>query len=123
MGEVRTGTGVGEARHPARVVIPVGFAIALALLGDLALFASLPANVGVVGLSIANLGLIFSIHRLIRIPGNTLVGAWINASRRRPFFLAGMALAVASTLGYGVVRGLTLLILARLVWGVAWMLL
>jgi len=38
-------------QNPARVVIPMGIAITLSLLGDLALFASLPMNVAAVGTS------------------------------------------------------------------------
>jgi MFS family permease len=108
---------------PALVVLPVGIALALSLLGDLALFASLPANVDVVGISVTNLGLVFSVHRLIRIPGNAIGGILINPARRRPFFLMGMVLAVVSTLGYGLSHNLGFMILARLCWGIAWILL
>ncbi len=106
--------------RPARAVIPVGIAATLALLGDLALFASLPLNVAVVGLTIANLGLVFGIHRLLRLVGNPLVGFLINQRRRRPFFLIGMLLAALSTLGYVLADGLTLMIVSRLLWGSGW---
>jgi len=106
--------------RPARAVIPVGIAATLALLGDLALFASLPLNVEVVGLTIANLGLVFSIHRILRMFGNPLVGVLINQRRRKPFFFLGMTLAVLSTLGYVVANGMPLMIVSRLFWGAGW---
>ena len=106
--------------NPMRAVLPVGIAATLALLGDLALFASLPMNVAVVGISIANLGLVFGIHRLVRLPGNPLVGFLINQRRRRPFFLMGMGFAVLSTLGYVLAAGLPLLIVSRVCWGIGW---
>lgn len=105
---------------PARAVIPVGIAATLALLGDLALFASLPLNVSVVGLAVANLGLVFSIHRILRLFGNPLVGLLINRRRRKPIFLVGMGLAVLSTFGYVLADGLPLMIVSRLFWGSGW---
>jgi len=92
----------------------------LSLFGDLALFASLPTNTVVKGITVANLGLVFGIHRLIRIPGNSLGGFFINRSRRRPFFLAGMLFALLSTLGYAAFDGLAWMVLSRLIWGLAW---
>ena len=106
--------------QPSRAVIPIGIAATLALLGDLALFASLPLNVEVVGLAVANLGLVFSIHRILRLFGNPLVGVLINQRRRRPFFFLGMTLATLSTLGYVFANGLPVMIISRLLWGSGW---
>lgn len=105
---------------PNAVVNAIGLAMCLSLFGDLALFASLPTNIMVKGITVANLGLVFGIHRLIRIPGNSIGGFFINRSRRRPFFLAGMVLALLSTLGYALLDGLGWMIASRLVWGLAW---
>lgn len=106
--------------RPSHAVIPIGIAATLALLGDLALFASLPLNVEVVGLTVANLGLVFSIHRILRLFGNPLVGVLINQRRRKPFFLIGMTLATFSTLGYVFANGLPVMIISRLLWGAGW---
>ncbi len=106
--------------RPSRAILPIGIAATLALLGDLALFASLPLNVGVVGLAVANLGLVFGIHRILRLFGNPLVGLLVNQHRRKPFFLLGMTLAVFSTLGYVFANGLVAMVISRLLWGAGW---
>ncbi|MBN2499323.1 MAG: MFS transporter [Anaerolineales bacterium] len=107
---------------PAFVIMPLGFAVCVSLFGDLALFAVLPTRTEVIGISVASLGVIFGIHRLIRIPGNPIGGLFINKGRRKTYFLAGMLLAFISTLGYGMVTGLLPFILLRITWGCAWIL-
>ena len=100
----------------------LGLAVCLSLLGDLAMYAVLVTQLDLVGLSLAGAGLMLSVNRLIRIPGNPIVGLLLDRLGRRPLFLAGMALAVLATSSYGLVRGFWPFLLARLAWGVAWML-
>ena len=100
----------------------MGAATAFSLFGDLALFASLPTHFASVGITLASLGIVLGIHRLIRIPGNALGGMLIQSRPRRPFFLGGMLLAFFSTLGYGFVQGLAWLLVMRVIWGLAWIL-
>lgn len=107
---------------PAFVIIPLGFAVCASLFGDLALFAVLPTRTETIGISVASLGVIFGIHRLIRIPGNSIGGMIINKGPRKTYFLVGMLLAFISTLGYGVLTGLLPFVLLRIIWGCAWIL-
>ncbi|MBM4458679.1 MAG: MFS transporter [Chloroflexi bacterium] len=100
----------------------LGLAVCLSLLGDLAMYAVLVTQLDFVWLSLAAAGLMLSVNRLIRIPGNPIVGLLLDRLGRRPLFLAGMALAVLTTSSYGLVRGFWPFLLARLAWGVAWML-
>ena len=100
--------------------MPLGFAVALSLLGDLSLFATLTTQLGALGLSLAQAGILLSVHRLVRIPGNPLAGAWMDLVGRRPLFLLGMLLAVLSTASYGLVSGFWPLLLGRVGWGMAW---
>lgn len=101
-------------------MLPVGFGMAFSLFGDLTLFAVLVTQLDVLGLTFAQTGILLSIHRLIRIPLNPVVG-WIqDRFGRRVPFIAGMLLAVASTAAYGLVRGFWPFLLARLAWGTAW---
>ena len=74
----------------------IGFAVCLSLVGDLSLFAVLPTHYADAGLTLLNLGLILSIHRLIRIPGNPLAGYVIDRWGRRKPFLLGMVFAFIS---------------------------
>ena len=55
-----------------KLIIPLGLAVCLSCFGDLTLFASLVTRLDVVGITLAQVGIILSIHRLIRIPGNPL---------------------------------------------------
>ena len=101
-------------------LLPLGFAVALSLLGDLSLFATLTTQLGALNLSLAQAGVLLSVHRLVRIPGNPLAGAWMDQAGRRPLFLLGLLLAVASTASYGLVSGFWPLLLGRVGWGLAW---
>lgn len=103
-----------------RLLVPLGLAVALSLFGDLSLFAGLSTRLELVGLTLAEVGVLLSIHRLIRIPGNPLVGLLIDRAGRRPLFLLGMVLAVVSSAGYGLARGFWPFLLMRLFWGAAW---
>jgi MFS family permease len=101
-------------------LFPLGFAVALSLLGDLSLFATLTTQLGALDLTLAQAGLLLSVHRLVRIPGNPLAGSLMDHFGRRPLFLVGMLLAVASTASYGLVHGFWPLLLGRVGWGLAW---
>ena len=106
--------------NPRRVLLPLGLAVCLSLFGDLTLYAVLPSQREVVGLSLASVGVMLGINRLIRLPGNPLIGARFDRVGRRRLFLLGMALGTCSTLGYGLVTGFLPFLLTRLLWGIAW---
>jgi MFS family permease len=106
--------------RPARVLVPLGLAVCLSLYGDLTLYAVLATQVDKVGLTLGSLGIMLSINRLIRLPGNPLAGVVIDRwGRRRPFLL-GLSLGVLTTAAYSMVRGFWPFLIARLLWGVAW---
>jgi len=105
---------------PWQVLLPLGLAVCLSLFGDLALYASLVTQRDAIGLSLGAVGIMLSVHRLIRIPGNPLAGALFDRRGRRQLFNLGMLLATLSTAGYGLVRGFWPFLISRLVWGVAW---
>jgi len=105
---------------PFRVVTPLGLAVCLSLLGDLTLYAVLVTQLDVLGLSLAAVGVLLSVNRLVRIPGNLVAGVLFDRWGRRPLFLVGMTLGVLSTASYGLARGFWPFLLARATWGVAW---
>jgi DHA1 family multidrug resistance protein-like MFS transporter len=107
-------------RRQARLLLPLGAAVALSLTGDQTLYAVLPNQIEVVGISLGAVGVLLGANRLIRIPGNLLAGALNDRMARRRLFLLGLLLGVLSTLGYGLVRGFWPLLMARLLWGTAW---
>jgi len=104
-------------------MLAAGPAVGLALFGDLSLFAGLVTQLDAAGLTLAQVGILLSVHRAIRIPANPLVGLLLNRAGRRPLFLLGAVLGVVSTALYGVGYGFWAFLAARLMWGMAWALL
>jgi DHA1 family multidrug resistance protein-like MFS transporter len=107
-------------RRQARLLLPLGTAIALSLTGDSTLYAVLPNQTAVVGISLGAVGVMLGANRLIRIPGNLLAGMLNDRLGRRRLFLLGLFLGILSTLSYSFVRGFWPLLAARLLWGIAW---
>lgn len=104
----------------SRLLIPLGAAVILSLTGDQTMYASLATQTDVVHISVAAVGVMLGVNRLVRIPGNP-VGGWLvdRFGRRRPF-IAGMALGTLSTALCAAAVGFWPLLLARALWGTAW---
>lgn len=113
-------TAPAAGRSRARLLVPLGLGTGLSLFGAISLYAGLVPRIGEVGLTMAQVGVLFSIHRFLRIPGNPLAGALIDRFGRRPLFLAGLSLGVISTVLYALAPGFGLFLFARLLWGSAW---
>ncbi len=105
------------------VLLPAGFAMALALAGDLTLYAVLPAYAAGLGIGLASLGLLLSANRLIRLVSNPLVGMLSGRVRRRGLVLAGLTTGMLSTLLYVLAHGFWVFLLGRVLWGISWSLL
>lgn len=103
-----------------RVLIPLGLGVALSLFGDLALYTALAAQLDSLHISLFQAGILLSIHRVLRIPGNPVAGMLMDRFGRRPLFLVGLVLAVISSAGYGLVSGFWPFLIFRLAWGAAW---
>jgi MFS family permease len=104
-------------RQQIRLFLPLGTAMALSLTGDLTMYAVLANQIDVVGISLGVVGVLLSVNRIIRIPGNLLAGALNDRLRRRPLFLV---LGIVSTLSYGLAHGFWPLLAGRLLWGLSW---
>ena len=59
---------------PSRILIPLGLAASLSLFGDLTLYTVLVTQLDKVELSLAAVGVMLSVNRLIRIPAYPLIG-------------------------------------------------
>ncbi len=108
----------------ARLLLPLGAAMALSLTGDSTLYAVLANQIETVGITLGVVGVLLGANRMIRIPGNLLAGALNDRhpvpGRRRRLFLLGLVLGILSTLSYSLVRGFWPLLAGRLLWGIAW---
>ncbi len=107
-------------RSQRELLLPLGAAVALSLTGDSTLYAVLPNQAEVVGVSLGTVGVLLGVNRLVRIPANPLAGILNDRLGRRRLFLLGLSLGILSTLAYGFVRGFWPMLAARLLWGTAW---
>ena len=103
-----------------RAMLAIGLATALSLLGDSSLYTILPLNTAEVGVTTVALGALLSANRWVRLLSNNLAGWLADRWARRPVFLLAMAIGTTSTLLYAVANGYWPLLIARIMWGIAW---
>ena len=103
-----------------RLVTVLGFSTVLSLSGDLTLYAILPVNAGGLLLTLGQIGILLSANRFVRLISNPLTGFLLDRGRRRPIYLSGLLLGTLSTLMYALTRQFWVLLIGRLLWGLAW---
>jgi MFS family permease len=98
----------------------VSLATGFSLLGDQALYAVLPVMHESLGLSAIQVGILLSVNRWVRL----LTNDWAHHAAERhaaSLLLPGaLALGASTTALYAVTGSFTVLLLARLLWGLAW---
>ena len=108
-------------RYPVpRPLVLVSIVVALSLLGDQLLYAVLPVMHEAMGIPVTTVGLILSANRLVRLATNSLSGYVIDRFGRRWPFIGALLLGGATTIAYGVLSGVWIFLVARLLWGTAW---
>jgi MFS family permease len=107
---------------PNRVLTPLGLGLALSLLGDATLYAVLPSPVfaAQAGITLAMVGWVLGLNRLVRIVFNGPAGYLYDRLPRRPVLLTSMLIGAFSTAIYALGSGVLLMIIGRVVWGLAW---
>lgn len=88
---------------PARILSPAFLTAAVAnflFFTNLSAFFLLPLHVQRLGATETQLGLIMGTYSAVAIVCPPLVGAWVDRVGRRPFLLAGAALAATASLGF-----------------------
>ena len=116
----RFGVVVVEPSRSPKSVYLIGAATAFSLLGDQLLYSVLPSYYTELGLEPIQVGIILSINRWIRLVTNRLAE---RLCRRLPLMLL---ITLAFTLGsllafaYAFLRAFSLLLLARMLWGLSW---
>jgi MFS family permease len=104
----------------AAAVLGLVCVLGLVWFGDALIYVVMPLHAGEFGIGLGAVGVVLSVNRIVRILGY----GWLSAASRRcglRALTASAALgAAASTIAYGVVLGSLPLLLARVVWGMAY---
>lgn len=103
-----------------RSLLVVSAAVALSLLGDQMLYAVLPIVHASVGVPVTFIGLLLSANRFVRLLTNSLAGYVVERFGRHWPFVVALLVGGLTTVGYGVLRGVWALLVARMLWGTAW---
>lgn len=105
-----------------RILVPLGIGLALSLLGDATLYAVLPLPKfsAQAGITLAAVGLILGMNRLVRIVFNGPAGYLYDRFPRRPIMLASLLIGSIATAFYALGSGLAVMIVGRVLWGLAW---
>jgi MFS family permease len=106
----------------ARLVHVLGLGTAFSILGDSTLYTVLPdpTTATSVGLTAMNVGWLLGVNRLARVLFNGPMGALSDRLPRRLMLLVSLGLGVVSTLLYALADSVTIWLLGRVVWGLAW---
>ena len=112
--------GPGPAPSAMRVLFAIGIGTCTSLLGDASLYTVLPTETAAVGVVLANVGILLSANRFVRLVLNGPLGMLYDRWPRRPLFLAALFLGALSTALYAYAQGLWPLLFARMLWGLAW---
>lgn len=98
----------------------IGIATAFSLLGDQALYSTLPIFFEELGLRPFEVGIILSANRWIRMGTNELAHRLTNVADQRLMFVAALGLGAATTAVYAATPGFALFVAARMTWGLCW---
>ncbi len=93
--------------------------LALALPGDTVLYLLLPLHAAVFGITLPEAGVLLAANRIVRIFGYRWVANFYATRGPRAACLAAAVAAALATFGYATLSGLWPLLLARLLWGLA----
>jgi DHA1 family multidrug resistance protein-like MFS transporter len=94
-------------------------ALAFASFGDAFLYPFLPVNFAEAGVPVIWVGLLLSINRFVRIFSNTMIVHAFAKYGLRVIMIIAVALAIISTLGYGVAASVVMWLMFRVMWGLA----
>ncbi len=106
--------------HPARVLFPLGLGTALSLMGDATMYAVLPTHTKEAGIALGAVGIMLGVNRAVRLVSNGPTGMLYDRLPRRRLFVGALALGALSTALYAATRGFWPLLIARMLWGIAW---
>ena len=94
--------------------------LSVSLLGDALLYIVLPINADAFGISIATVGFLLAVNRIIRTFTYNLVVNFGQAVGPKKLAVIAASTAVISTFGYAIFEGVFLLSLSRIIWGLSY---
>lgn len=105
--------------HSTSGVIRVAAVLSLALMGDALIYVVLPLHAADFGITFAWVGVLLSANRIIRIIGYGTIARLAQRLGARRMTLAAAIAGTASTAAYGLCPGEVPLLIARILWGLA----
>jgi MFS family permease len=107
---------------PKHALIPLGIGIGLSLFGDSTLYTVLPDPIyaAQAGVSMAMVGVLLGANRFTRLFFNSLAGTLFDRLPRRRLMIAAMVVGMLSTTFYAAGSGPVLMLVGRVLWGIAW---
>src|SRR5262245_44106872 len=93
--------------------------LTLALPGDTLLYLLLPLHAAAFGITLLEAGVLLAANRMVRVFGYRWVANFYATRGPRAACLAAAIAAVLATLGYATLAGVWPLLVARLLWGLA----
>ncbi len=111
-----------DRQRSTRTIALLGFGMAISLLGDSTLYTVLPQPeiAAQAGVTLALVGVLLGVNRVVRLAFNGIAGALYDRVARRTLLIGALALGGFSTLVFAAGRGFAALLLSRVLWGAAW---
>ncbi|MDP6376202.1 MAG: MFS transporter [Pseudomonadales bacterium] len=103
-----------------RPVFFIAAATAFSLLGDQVLYAVLPVYYTELGITGLQVGVLLAANRIVRLATNALAHRLSDIVPQRPLLLAAFVLGVLTTAAYVFTSLFSVLLVARLAWGLSW---
>jgi len=107
-------------RTPQRSAILVSIAVSFSLLGDQALYTILPTHFEDLGILGFQVGILLSVNRWIRLLTNHVAERLIRRFHATLTLILVLTVGAGTTLLYGIINNFTILLLARITWGLCW---
>ena len=103
-----------------RIVISLWMGSGLILIGDYTVYGVLPLYVGVLGISLSDVGILIGISSGVRLLFNSIVGYFVDFGNQKKIFIASLFLGSGAYFLFGFYSGFTVFFIARIFWGIAW---
>ena len=102
-----------------KTVVTSSSILSLALVGDALIYAVLPVHAEAFGVSLIWVGVLLSANRFVRVFAFGWIAGLAHRLGLRRLCIAALLAAIVSTAMYGLTTGAAALLLARILWGLA----